>query len=137
MPSLSLHHVSISVSNLAKSVEFYTTVIGMYPIKRPPFKSDGAWLACGDQQVHLNPKPLSNFDLARKFNPTEPHFALRTDDLAEMIKRLAQQGYNENQADDDPKRLITDLNGLAGFPQIFVFDPDRNLVEINAIGTSA
>jgi catechol 2,3-dioxygenase-like lactoylglutathione lyase family enzyme len=132
MSVFSLHHVSISVSNLEKSVLFYTTVIGLVPILRPPFRSEGAWLAIGEQQVHLNVKPSSHFDPNRKFNPTEPHFALRTDDLKQMIGKLESKGYLDHLDDDDQMRLVKDLDGIAGFPQIFVFDPDRNLVEINA-----
>ncbi len=132
MPVFSLHHVSISVSNLVKSVHFYSNVIGLTPILRPPFRSEGAWLACGEQHVHLNAKPTSHFDPNRKFNPTEPHFAIRTVDLSQMIKKLENNGYFSHLHEDDPKRLFTDINSIAGFPQIFVFDPDRNLVEFNA-----
>jgi catechol 2,3-dioxygenase-like lactoylglutathione lyase family enzyme len=129
---LLLHHVSISVSDIDASIEFYTSVLGLTPLVRPPFRSSGAWLACGTQQVHLNLKPLSSFDPERAFNPTEPHFAIRVDDLGKMIATLNQHGYSESLGESDAKRLFLDLHGLAGFPQVFVFDPDRNLVEINA-----
>jgi glyoxylase I family protein len=29
-------------------------------------------------------------------------------------------------------RMLVDRHGPAGFPQVFILDPDRNTVEINA-----
>lgn len=137
MISLSLHHVSITVTNLERSLEFYTGTIGLKPLQRPAFRSAGAWLGCGGQHIHLNEKPNPPFPEDRKFNPTESHFALRASDFDLFFQGLRVSGYSEELDESDPKRLFTDLHGLAGFPQLFIFDPDRNLVEINALSLSA
>lgn len=137
MISLSLHHVSITVTNLERSLEFYTGTIGLKRLQRPAFRSPGAWLDCGGQHVHLNEKPNPPFPENRKFNPTEIHFALRTENFEACLQRLRELGYSEELDERDPMRIFTDLHGLAGFPQLFLFDPDRNLIEINAPSLTA
>ena len=44
MPDIVLHHVSISCTDLAVSVDFYTRLLGLSVLKRPPFRSRGARL---------------------------------------------------------------------------------------------
>ena len=53
MAHLALHHVSIIVTDLPRSLAFYQKVFGLTIIERPPFNSVGAWLGCGALQVHL------------------------------------------------------------------------------------
>jgi catechol 2,3-dioxygenase-like lactoylglutathione lyase family enzyme len=132
MPDIVLHHVSISCTNLDSSVAFYCDVLGLSVLQRPPFRSQGAWLACGSQHLHLNLKPIAPFASDKVINPTEPHFALRCRDFDAMLTRLAAAGFREAATETDLTRMLVDRNGPAGFPQVFVLDPDRNTVEINA-----
>jgi hypothetical protein len=53
MAQLALHHVSLIVTDLPRSLAFYQNLFGLTIMERPPFKSAGAWLACGALQVHL------------------------------------------------------------------------------------
>ena len=55
MAQLALHHVNLIVTDLPRSLAFYQNLFGLRIIERPPFKGAGAWLACGDMQVHLTP----------------------------------------------------------------------------------
>jgi glyoxylase I family protein len=48
-----LHHVSISVSDLAGARHFYGHVLGLREIARPAFDFPGAWYELGDRQLHL------------------------------------------------------------------------------------
>jgi catechol 2,3-dioxygenase-like lactoylglutathione lyase family enzyme len=59
------------------------------------------------------------------------HFAFRTDDFEAIIERLTSLGFGEDLPEDDPKHLLVFRTGLAGFPQIYLRDPDLNVVEIN------
>jgi catechol 2,3-dioxygenase-like lactoylglutathione lyase family enzyme len=132
MPELFLHHVSITCTNLSASVDFYCKVLGLSVIERPPFKSQGAWLACGSQHVHLNAKAVAPFPMDKVINPTEPHFAIRCDDFAGMLAHLTAAGFRESDIETDAWRMVVDRYGPAGFPQVFILDPDRNTIEINA-----
>jgi catechol 2,3-dioxygenase-like lactoylglutathione lyase family enzyme len=132
MPGIFLHHVSISCTDLSASVEFYCDVLGLSVLERPAFRSKGAWLACGHQHVHLNAKPVAPYAADKVINPTEPHFAIRCDDFKAMLARLAAAGFRDDADESDPMRMFVDRDGPAGFPQVFILDPDRNTVEINA-----
>jgi catechol 2,3-dioxygenase-like lactoylglutathione lyase family enzyme len=134
MPEIFLHHVSITCADLTASVSFYCDVLGLTVLERPPFRSQGAWLACGAQQIHLNAKPVAPFPPGKEINPTEPHFALRCGDFDAMLARLVAAGFREGAEPDYPRRMWVDRNGPAGFPQVFILDPDRNTVEVNAVG---
>src|SRR4029077_20315961 len=112
------------------SLAFYQKLFGLRIMERPPFKSVGAWLACGALQVHLTVYPPGSFRTGN-FDGDDCHFAFRTDDFDGALATLTANGFREDAAEDDPIRVIVRRNGLAGFPQLFLLAPDRNIIEIN------
>jgi hypothetical protein len=44
---------------------------------------------------------------------------------------LTANGFREHAAEDDPMRIMVRRNGLAGLPQLYLLDPDRNIIEVN------
>jgi hypothetical protein len=46
------------------------------------------------------------------------------------LATLTANGFREDAAEDDPLRVMVRRDGPAGFPQLFILDPDRNIVEI-------
>jgi glyoxylase I family protein len=131
MAQLALHHVNVIVSDLPRSLAFYQKLFGLTIIERPPFKNAGAWLACGALQVHLSICPSGSFR-TRSIDGADTHFAFRTEDFDSTLATLITNGFSEDAAEDDPMRVMVRRDGPAGFPQLFVLDPDRNIVEINA-----
>ena len=132
MSDLHLHHVSISVSDLERASAFYRDVLELEPLKRPPFPSAGAWFGGETWQVHLNPNLSEPKPAGAAINPTMPHFALRAPSFDYWIDKLARLGFSENLPADDPKKTKVDRDGIAKFPQLFLKDPDGNVIEINA-----
>lgn len=130
MTDLSLHHVSLVVSDLERSLEFYGACFGLEPISRPPFKSVGAWLGVGQLQVHLILYPPGSFR-TRLIDGDDCHFAFRTNDFDGVLARLIANGFSEDASEDDPMRVMVRRGGLAGFPQLYLCDPDRNIIEVN------
>ncbi|WP_431322694.1 VOC family protein [Rhizobium sp. YTU87027] len=126
-----LHHVSIVVTDLDRSVAFYRDVFGLERIARPPFSSVGAWFACGALQIHMIVNPAGTFRRAATIDTTDGHFAFRTDDFEGCIRGLIAKGFREDAPEGDPWRLRLRRDGPAGFPQAYLIDPDRNIVEIN------
>ncbi|MDE1991065.1 MAG: VOC family protein [Rhizobiaceae bacterium] len=131
MSLLALHHVSIITADLTKSLPFYRDVFGLAEIPRPNFAIPGAWLACGDLQVHLIFNPEGTFRRSPVIDRNDWHFAFRTDDFDAAIDRLAALGFRDDLPPDDPKCLLVLRSGPAGFPQVYLLDPDLNIVEIN------
>ncbi len=57
MARLALHHVNVIVTDLPRSLAFYQKLFGLMMMERPPFKSVGAWLACGALQISMASSP--------------------------------------------------------------------------------
>lgn len=131
MPSLALHHVSIITADLQRSLSFYREVFGLSEIPRPDFPVAGAWLACGSLQVHLVVNPEGTFRQRPIVDRNDWHFAFRTDNFDATLERLMALGFREDLPENDPKYLLVSRTGLAGFPQLYLRDPDLNVVEIN------
>lgn len=123
IPIQGLHHVSLNVRNLEVSKAFYRDVIGLKEIERPPFDFSGAWFAIGDtgQQLHLivyEGETLRNGGIDSR----DGHFAVRVESFNQTLAHLQGQGL---EVDARP-------HARAGFPQIYVVDPDHNIIEFNA-----
>ncbi len=132
----SLHHASVPVRDLEKSKHFYGEILGLTEIPRPNFDFPGAWYDLGwgrqlhliqDNREHRNP----TFREGKDVDSRDIHFAIRVRNYREALTYLQSQGYRED-ADEDLKRIRNNPSGKAGFPQIYILDPDRNVIEINA-----
>ena len=126
-----LHHVSLPVSDLERSRRFYRDVLRLTEIERPPFSFPGAWFAVGDRQLHLIVHDRPTFRDGRAVDSRDVHFAVRVADIREALAHLRAEGYTTDAA-DERMRTYENLRGAAGFPQVFVMDPDRHVIEINA-----
>ena len=117
-----LSHVSITVTDVAKAREFYTGVLGLAEIPRPAFDFPGIWYSLGgDLQLHI----ILNDELVRpavereKIVARYPHFALWTDDCDETAAKIEALGLVCRDV----------ISGPTGLRQVFVKDPDGNMVE--------
>lgn len=129
-----LHHVSIVTADVDRSAAFYRDILGMQPIKRPPFDIPGVWLAAGTSQVHLVQNANGTFRANGTIDNNDVHFALRVSDFEAAMAELAEKGYREDLDVGDMKRVAVKRTGLAGFPQAYLIDPDLHVIEINAAG---
>lgn len=132
MSQMTLHHVSIVTTNLERSLAFYRDLFQLNLLQRPLFPSSGAWLDCGGLQLHLVVNPAGTFRDNQRVDNNDGHFALRTNDFEGFVKRAVEMGFKEDADVDDPSRLLVVRKGVAGFPQAYLLDPDRNIIEVNA-----
>lgn len=121
-----IDHVTLIVQDLERSRRFYVDVLGMTSVARPAFPFDGLWFQAGTTQIHLI-REHTDSGPARVFVPNDcklsrtRHFAFEVDDALAARDRLAELGFT---LADGPKQRPD------GPTQIYVFDPDRNLVEL-------
>lgn len=118
----SLHHVSLNVTDLKKSKDFYSKILCLKEIQRPPFDFPGIWYEVGDQQLHLIVLATSQTIRQNKtLNSDEGHFALRVENYHETLNWLRKNNVE----------VLEKPNSISGFAQIFCADPDGNLIELN------
>ena len=117
-----LHHVSLAVTDLEKAKHFYGEVLGLKEMTRPPFDFPGAWYAIGSQQLHLIVHPDS-IGLRKNggIDSRDGHFAIRVASYQEALEHL--KGKNV--------QLVEKPDSDSGFAQIFIMDPDNNLIELH------
>jgi len=115
----SFDHVSVSVTDLDRSVDFYVNTLGVDQIPRPDFGFPGAWLSIAGQQLHLTTGGTTRGPEA-PLRANDPHFAIRfSGDLDEFLARLAEKGVRVYELPNSP----------AAERQTFVLDPDGNVIE--------
>lgn len=137
-----LHHVSVPVSDIDKARQFYSGVLGLEEDPdRPPFDFAGAWYKLGDRRLHLivpQTEDDPTFRSGKAIDSHDTHVAIRVASFSGAIAHLESRGYrrtaerNPEPTADNPRPMRINPAGKAGFPQIFVLDPDRNVIEINA-----
>jgi catechol 2,3-dioxygenase-like lactoylglutathione lyase family enzyme len=137
-----LHHVSLPVSNIEVAREFYRDVLGLEEDPgRPDFPFKGAWFKLGDRTLHLivpTPGEHPTYRTDKAIDSHDAHFAIRVPRFSDAIAYLESKGFRRT-ADRhpvptaaDPRPMRVNEAGRAGFPQIYILDPDRNVIEINA-----
>ena len=116
-------HVSFAVRDLARSLAFYRDVLGLAPIPRPDLGIPGAWLAAGDVGVHLIvvPDDLDVGTPVASLTPLANHAAFTVADHGATVRALRARG-------------IELLDGGAAMGQLWVRDPDGNVIELIADG---
>ena len=129
----SIHHVSLTVRDLERSTRFYREILGLKPIERPPFGFPGAWFAVGAaQHLHLIVHDGATFRGEKAINTRDGHFAIRVRSYRRALEHLQAKGFREDAGEMDPMSLRLQPHATAGFPQMYILDPDRHVIEINA-----
>ena len=111
------------------STKFYKNLLGFIEVPRPPFESKGCWLYGHGLNLHLiQTKKIRErqvSDILRlmhhKGMPIADHFAFLVENVKEIEEFLKENGVFYYQ----------DYNQCTGTYQIFLFDPDFNVVEIS------
>jgi catechol 2,3-dioxygenase-like lactoylglutathione lyase family enzyme len=136
---LKLHHVNLCSTDVPALDAFYRDVLDMEAeptmarqrIKNQGYGGEVAFVTDGTTQFHLAEKDMgTGFRTGQIVNPVERgHIAFRTDDIAAFKKRLDEKGIK-----------YSDYGGwaMAGWHQIFFYDPDGNVIEVHQVpaGTS-
>lgn len=120
-------HVSIRASDMERTLDFYTNILGMVLQRRreiPQNRAEVAFLKdhCGEfslELTHYNDQ--TDYQQAEYMKRTFDHLAFKVEDLGGLVERIKKAGYNVT---DEPFELSPG-NWLA-----FIEDPDGTLIEI-------
>ena len=129
---LKLHHINISTNNVAGMNHFYQNILGLKTEteglpkleKNKGYDGDVAFVSDGHIQTHLAQKDINvGFSTGHIVNPLERgHIAYRTNDIENFKDHLDKAGI-----------LYSDWGetAVAGWQQIFFYDPDGNVIEVH------
>jgi len=144
MTYLRLHHVNVTSDDMSILTKFYQDALGMEMLPSPPMiattaattdDGDAAWdnsakfFDAGDPaelQIHATQRqPYLAAQEGHSVNPLiGGHFALRTDNIQEIMQRLTENGI---PFDD------WGIWSVKGWYQIFFTDPAGNMIEIHQV----
>ncbi len=127
-----LHHISLVSKDLEAATEFYRDVLGLTEVERPDFPIAGRWFRAGGVEIHLIDRSSGTYRPGRSIDHNDVHFAVRVPDFEAEIARLKQWGYVEETEAGGEKQLRINRHGKAGYPQVYIIDPDNHVIEINA-----
>lgn len=132
-----LGHISIRTTDLASTVGFYRTVVGLREGFRPPFEFPGAWLYRGGDEadfgtlhvIEVRPESRAALvdylgdipDSALAGSGAVDHIAFLMDGIDQVRKNIEKLGIPMSE-----KRAPS-----VGLHQIFVRDPSGITVELN------
>ena len=120
-----LRYFGIRVTDLEKSVRFYTKAAGLKERRRGTMSHGGVWVLLQDprskQRLELNWYPPGS-PFATKYEPGDglDHIGFKSSDPEAMAKKLLAKGAA-------PALVPTDKNGVKGI--FYVKDPDGNWLE--------
>jgi len=123
----SLHHVNLPVTDLERARKFYQEVLDLTEIDRPPFEFPGAWYQLGDRQLHLIVQDNSTFRDGKSVDSADIHFGIRAKSYRETREFMHSKGFHP-EADDEFKKMEEKPQSVAGWPQLYIMDPDRNVI---------
>jgi len=116
-----VHHLSFTVTDLERSKAFYEGVMGLETVPRPEFGIAGVWYSAGNAQIHLiELKGAQKADTP--LTPLANHNAFAIDDYQKVLEQLKGQAVE-----------VFETTPEQG--QMWIHDPDGNVIELIAPGT--
>jgi glyoxylase I family protein len=119
-----LHHVAVCVTDMSRARHFYGVVLGLPEVARPPFDFGGAWYEFAEgRQLHLIVHaPTLTMRRNSAIDDRDGHLALRVRSYRQTLDHLRTHGV---EVLEKPKNLTP-------WAQLYVTDPDGNVIELNA-----
>jgi len=119
-----LHHVAVCVTDVDRAKHFYGVVLGMKEVARPPFPFGGAWYEFSEgRQLHLiEHPPTRTLRGTNDIDDRDGHLALRVRSYRKTLEHLRAHGVD----------VLEKPRNFTPWAQLYVTDPDGNVIELNA-----
>lgn len=101
---------------------------------QPSFSFGGAWFQLADRELHLVVADDPTWRSGKPVTGRDIHFPNRVESFSEALSQLDALGYRESEPEDSLARIRVSPSPPTGYPKIFMLEPDRNIIEINAAG---
>jgi lactoylglutathione lyase len=122
--SPAINHLALSVTDLKRSVNFYSDIIGLDSIPEPFKDGRHAWFSIGENiSLHL----IEDAPATKTYYKNS-HLCLSTANLASFIERLKQRGVEFENVKGTKGEFTTRVDGVK---QIYFRDPDGYWIEMN------
>jgi catechol 2,3-dioxygenase-like lactoylglutathione lyase family enzyme len=113
---IGISHATFAVSNLERSLTFYTGLLGLKAIVR---WNEGAYLTAGDMWISLNLDPAAP-QATNNFSYTHLAFAVSPEEFPALRNKLIAHEAEEWQSNSSPGESF------------YFLDPDGHKLEIHA-----
>lgn len=119
----SLDHLVLTVKNIDKSVEFYTTVLGM---EKEVFKENRVALKFGHQKINLH-------ELGNEFEPKALNVKEGSADLCFITQTSVEEfkKHIESLGIEVMEGPVKRTGAIGEIFSIYLRDPDGNLIEVS------
>ncbi|CAD5106237.1 VOC family protein [Zestomonas carbonaria] len=118
-----LDHLVLTVEDVERTVEFYSTVLGMQPVT---FGAGRRALAFGQQKINLHPADAPLAPHARQPTPGSADLCLITTmPMNDVLAHLARLGVS---VEEGP---VPRTGALGDISSVYFRDPDGNLIEVS------
>ena len=125
-----LHHVLVATRDVETSIAFYRDVLELRQIARPNFSFGGAWFQFGGgQHLHIAVHDAATMRGDKILDTIDVHFALGMTSFTKTTEWLRSKGFSEDLPESDMRRMVLRPNSIVGRPQIYIMDPDHNIIE--------
>ena len=119
----SIDHLVLTVKDIAKTVEFYTTILGM---EKEIFKENRVALKFGSQKINLH-------QLGAEFEPKALNVKEGSADLCFITQTNIVEFKDYIESLDIPiiEGVVKRTGAMGEINSIYLRDPDGNLIEIS------
>lgn len=125
--NVTFNHLALSVKDVNRSAEFYTTVLGLAEITNKTRMEGIRWFSLGEgKELHL----ISLIKDTVVINKAV-HLALTTHNFDALLKTLIENKIAYSDWPGTPNKVNIRADGIK---QVFFQDPDGYWVEVNSVG---
>ncbi len=125
--NITFNHLALSVKDVNRSAEFYTTVLGLAEITNKTKMEGIRWFSLGEgKELHL----ISLIKDTVVINKAV-HLALTTTNFDTLLKTLIENKIAYSDWPGTPNKVNIRADGIK---QVFFQDPDGYWVEVNSVG---